>query len=230
MLIKDLINVDVKFISKASKLLDLNTKDFFIQLKTIQCSTNYKQDFLDEVCHVLNKLSEIEIVKLSPDNSTSGIPLLDDIKDEFVIPSTKSSLLRRGKSMDVINHSDTHPSSDIVKSSSVPFDTYLALKYISKQQNAIQRGLEFTLTLSDMKRLIKTKRCHFSGVSLELEGDLKLTLDRIDSNKGYTASNTVACTKVVNDIKNELLDNGVNLDKLGKSGLKKMLIKLSELL
>lgn len=229
MLIKDIIQTDVKFYTKASKLLDLPSKDFFIRLKTTQSSVVYKKDFLDEVYHILNKLNELEIITFSPENSISGLPLLDDIKDEYVIPSTKQSLLRRGKLVTVIDSTIAHPSSEVIQHSSVPFDTYVALKFIAKQQNAIQRGIDFTLTLNDMKKLLKTKRCYYSGVLLELEGDLRLTLDRIDSTLGYTPENTKSCAKIVNDIKNEILDTGVNLDMLGKKGLKSLLIKLSEL-
>lgn len=225
MLVKDLIAVDVPFNTKAKNLLEISTKDFFIQLKTIQNSQNYKQDYLDEVMHILNKMEQGGFIKFSSINSPSGTPLLDDVEDSLVIPSTKQSLLRRGKDLTVIDSALATPSTEIVAFSKVPFDTYLALKFISKQQNAIQRGLEFTLTLNDMKRLLKTKRCHYSGVLLELEGELRATLDRKDSAKGYTPDNTVICAKVVNDIKNDLLDTGVNLDKIGSKGLKGMLLK-----
>lgn len=230
MLVKDLIKVDVKFNTKAVKFMDISTKDFFIQLKCVQSSINYKQEYLDEVIHILNKLSEIGAVKLSDKNSVSGIPLLDDVQEDIIIPSTKESLLRRGVNINIIDRSESHPESTLIQQSSVPFDTYVALKFIIKQQNAINRGLEFTLTLNDMKRLLKAKKCYYSGLTLTLEGELKLTLDRIDSTQGYTLSNTVACSKVVNDIKNELLDNGLNIDKLGVKGMKNVLIKLSELL
>lgn len=147
MLVKDVITTDVKFTTKAVKYLDMSTKDFFIKLNTVRSSTAYKQDYIDEVIHILNKMSEVGVVKLADKDSVSGIPFLDDIQDNLVIPSTKEVLLRKGKSVAVLETTNSHISSDIVKLSSVPFDTYIALKFISKQQNAINRGIEFTLTL-----------------------------------------------------------------------------------
>tara|TARA_R110000744_G_scaffold361666_1_gene469480 strand:- start:512 stop:685 length:174 start_codon:yes stop_codon:yes gene_type:complete len=54
----------------------------------------------------------------------------------------------------------------------------LAEKYIKKYNNSIDRGLEFSLTLTDLKTLLKKKTCYYTGVPFNEENFM--TLDRID--------------------------------------------------
>ena len=110
----------------------------------------------------------------------------------------------------------------------MPFDTYVATKYLGKLQSAMTRGIEFKLTLDDMKRLLKQKKCYYSGATMTTDGDLRVSLDRKDSKLGYTKDNTVACCVLANSLKNELIDTGINIDKVGAKVLKSMLIGLAE--
>lgn len=229
MLVKNLIKT-LPLHTKAKDLLDLNTKDFFIRFNSIRFG-NYQQKYLEELSHILYKLEEAEVIKSHPTKkSDNGLVIITDIKDEYIISSTKEIILRDRKNIIFIDKSIVSPTSEAVLSSPMPFETYLAMKYLSKQQNALSRGIEFSLTLKDMEKLLKRKRCYYSGLPLELEGDLALTLDRIDSKKGYTADNTVPCCKVINDLKNELIDDGVNIDKVGVTALKKTLKKFCEII
>lgn len=233
MLVKELIEVQVKLTTKAKSLLELNTKDFFIRVGSIRASDTYQSEFIDEVSHILYCMQSIGILELSyTDMTNSGIPHFSSLTDDtsLIIPATREALLRKGVKCSIVDRSITKPSSDVVTGSQMPFDTYVALKYLSKLQSATERGIEFKLTLRDMEKLLKTKKCYYSKVLLELDGDLGLSLDRIDSTKGYIIGNVVACANIVNTIKNELIDTGVNLDALGDKPMKQMLIKFSELI
>lgn len=91
-------------------------------------------------------------------------------------------------------------------------DITIAKKLLSKQANAKQRGIPFSLSFADTKRLMTRKTCYYTGVKLTQEGENQRTFDRIDSTKGYTKENTIVCTYKVNCLKNRLLEElGVSL-------------------
>lgn len=97
-------------------------------------------------------------------------------------------------------------------------DMYLTRKYSNLAKSAKNRGVDFTLTLEDLRKLLEETECYFSGdtmVAFEHDsadvrsGELKLppkyrTIDRLDNTKGYTADNVVACTNEMNQIKDDM--------------------------
>ena len=102
------------------------------------------------------------------------------------------------------------------------FDVYCAKKLLGKLDNARQRGIEFNLSFTAIKNLMKAKRCYYTGVKLTLPtggaDTLKansLTIDRIDSSLGYVPGNVVACSHAFNQLK-------ANVDSAGKQGMKMM--------
>ena len=84
----------------------------------------------------------------------------------------------------------------------------VAYKYVKLKQSAKDRGLDFEITLSDLKRVLKAKRCYYTGKSISTwyksDNDSKLTIDRIDNDKGYVTGNIVACSKKFNQRKGNL--------------------------
>lgn len=69
------------------------------------------------------------------------------------------------------------------------------------------RGINFELTLDDLqsKYFSQNKLCKYSGRELSfLSGDNKITIDRVDSNKGYTADNVALCCYTVNLMKRDI--------------------------
>lgn len=96
-------------------------------------------------------------------------------------------------------------------------DEVLAKMYITKMEDAKKRGIEFKLSLKRYRQILNTKYCYYTKQELIhakgcTPGTLKdttlsnqtLTIDRIDSNKGYTDDNVVACTVTVNSLKSNL--------------------------
>lgn len=87
------------------------------------------------------------------------------------------------------------------------FDLYVATKLRSKASNARTRGIEFKLTFTSMRNILKARKCYYTGIPLtkpEGEGALKasdLTIDRIDHTKGYIPGNVVACCHAANQMK-----------------------------
>lgn len=102
-------------------------------------------------------------------------------------------------------------------------DIDVARKLINSYLSAKDRNLEFNLTFQDIKRLLSTKHCFYTG--LELNNDEKSqnqrTFDRVDNSKGYIRGNVVVCTKEFNGLKGcltveqiQLLVKGLKKKKL----------------
>lgn len=93
----------------------------------------------------------------------------------------------------------------------IDFELAVANKYKGKVANAKQRGVEFTLTLAQFRNILIRKRCAYTGrlMTLHLEGNPKnsdLTVERIDSEKGYVHGNVIAVCSAANSVKGVLED------------------------
>lgn len=72
-----------------------------------------------------------------------------------------------------------------------------------------KKGKEFSIFLEDLIGLWVKQNglCFYSNVSMTFDGSNKYTtvsLDRIDSSKGYVANNVVLCCTFVNKMKNDI--------------------------
>lgn len=84
-------------------------------------------------------------------------------------------------------------------------DDEIVRKYIQLKTSAVNRNLQFNMSLKHIKRLLTRKTCYYTGVLFSKKvPELKKTIDRIDGSKGYTDDNTVACTQRINIFKSNL--------------------------
>lgn len=89
------------------------------------------------------------------------------------------------------------------------FDAYVANKYYAKYKNATQRGIEFDLSFTDMKKLLKKTYCDYTGVLLDPNDDkLRPSIERIDENLGYVKGNVALVSVHANNFKSRVLDHG----------------------
>lgn len=90
-----------------------------------------------------------------------------------------------------------------------------AQKYITKSNNAKQRGLKFSLSFADYMKLLNTKKCRYSGVVLTHK---TLSIERIDARLGYHVDNCIAVHTTLNNIKGftESPDSTVTLKHIAK--------------
>lgn len=107
---------------------------------------------------------------------------------------------------------------------SVEITEKICKKYITLLQSAKGRGIEFNLTYSEVKQLVLTKRCSYSGILLVnppqgksnnlsfFESHAHRTIDRIDRNKGYVSGNVVACCHAINCLKANLIESCMPID------------------
>lgn len=104
----------------------------------------------------------------------------------------------------------------------------IARKYILKSEQCGSRKIPFQLTFSQYKKLIKTKKCFYTGLKL-IPNDpyLKGSLERLDNSKGYTAENTVVCCQAANTLKSiwEHKDHPLTI-----KDVLNMMIKLNEVI
>ena len=85
-------------------------------------------------------------------------------------------------------------------------DIDIASKYIAKARSSADRNIPFMITFNEYKRLLRTKKCFYSGVELTFEQnkDNSFTIDRISAEIGYVPGNVVACSLKMNQKKRDL--------------------------
>ncbi|WP_278939167.1 hypothetical protein [Pseudomonas helleri] len=106
-----------------------------------------------------------------------------------------------------------------ISDDAVSFDLLVAKKLQSKMNQCKDRNIEFGLTFTCMKNLMKAKRCFYTGIPLTypksnpIKGDKTLpsdiTIDRVDSSKGYVKGNVVACCNGANNLKSLMEGDGL---------------------
>ncbi len=84
-------------------------------------------------------------------------------------------------------------------------------RYTGLISSALSRNIEFTLSIDDLANLLKETHCHYTGKPFEGVCVNRLTIDRIDRNKGYIPGNVVACTDFANQMKNNFLERDTRL-------------------
>lgn len=110
-------------------------------------------------------------------------------------------------------------------------DIEIAKSYIRKIDNAAQRGIEFSLTFNQFKKLYNRKLCQITGVRMKRDNQnkgLSFTLDRLNSDLGYTKENTIACCAEANRIKGSYENPNTSKD-LNLNQLIKLFTKMNQL-
>ena len=85
-------------------------------------------------------------------------------------------------------------------------DEHVANKFLSLVSSARSRGLTFNLELKDVRKLMSTNKCFYSGVELSkvVGAPNQHTIDRVDNDKGYVKGNVVACSSRMNYLKKDM--------------------------
>jgi hypothetical protein len=133
-----------------------------------------------------------------------GKPLSDKIRQErmeyfwnLLYPDRLKAKPRRGKRPKLSNE--------------LTLEKYFLETFRFRKRRAIKKGLEFTIKPEDV---ILTDKCPIFGTEFtygETLSDTTLTIDRLDSKKGYVPGNVVVISHKANRIKND-----ANLNELEK--------------
>lgn len=110
-------------------------------------------------------------------------------------------------------------------------DVAVANKFLNKRQNALDRGIEFTLTLQSIRNMLQAEHCYYTGIKMtESEGGKSRatdrTIDRVDSTKGYIPGNVVACCHAANNLKQMCEGGGIKGYELGRKVLTKTITRI----
>lgn len=88
----------------------------------------------------------------------------------------------------------------------VQFDKMVAQYYVNKVQSCRTREIEFNLTFTQVKNMLRAKKCQYTGVTLtkstsssQLPTDV--TIERIDPSKAYETGNVCAVSYAANQAK-----------------------------
>lgn len=232
MLVRDITGV-LPLTSKAKKLLNQSTIDFFIQLNSsISADYSTNPSYLEDINCLLTSMHNNDVLVVDFNETyKNGVLLIKDIlRDDLLLEATKHRILRDRVDVDfTIDLLEKSVEQPLFKKD-YDFGTLVALKFLYKKASCLERGIPFELTLRDVERLLKTKRCFYSGVELTLDGETAVSFDRKDSTKGYSPQNTVACAKRVNCLKNDLIESDKVLSTLDKKQLKRTLMKFADML
>lgn len=90
-------------------------------------------------------------------------------------------------------------------------DVMVCAKFLSLHSNAKARSKDFDLSIADVRKLLKTKRCAYTGEVLTKAkqsppNNIDRTIDRLDSDKGYVKGNVFAVSHYANSLKNALFE------------------------
>jgi len=115
-------------------------------------------------------------------------------------------------------------------------DSDVARKYISMVEGAERRGKDFELTLNDVRKMLKVKKCQYTGVTLArylctdgVANSNGRTIDRLDPSIGYVKGNVYVVSHVANSIKNVLFEDNNSVVRLPFKGMVKLMGSLSKL-
>lgn len=92
---------------------------------------------------------------------------------------------------------------EIAKSLEFKLKCSIKMKEIIKR--CISSKLKFDLELSDIEELLSANQCYYTNKKFD-EFNL-LSIDRVNSKKGYVKGNVVACISEINSVKSSLLES-----------------------
>lgn len=134
------------------------------------------------------------------------------------------------KAIDLLNNACKSCGANRKRKQYYTFDQTLRQTWKRAKSSAKVRNLHFDLLVEDLQKiyLLQNKKCFYSGVEMGFNSGKtnKISIDRVDSTKGYTVENVVLCCKVINVMKsnlnieefiqwvNRIVDNGFKWDNL----------------
>lgn len=90
----------------------------------------------------------------------------------------------------------------------VEFDKYVANYYVNKIVSSKARGIAFNLTLTQVKNMLRAKKCQYTGIDLThvakgtgIQSPTDVTIERIDPSRPYETGNVCAISFAANQAK-----------------------------
>jgi|TARA_B110000196_G_C21151376_1_gene669904 hypothetical protein len=162
-------------------------------------------------------------IKPAEPNSLSDNPKLQMLKKSGNLPRKVDN--PDSKVTGIMESKDTRPAqksniacSDENLPEEVNHGSFVAKKYLMLMKSATDRNLDFDLSIEDLSQMLRKQQCYFTGEPLvrfvhckekvnsgetELPSNY-LTVDRLDSEKGYVSGNVVICSNEINQLKDRM--------------------------
>lgn len=187
----------------------------FTERKILNTAACQGQFTIDQQEH-LAEAKQVIVTKLVRDKYLKHVSIDRGVASYIITNSGKDYL--KVLSGNVPKHNpveSSHTSNTQVTTSDKPSLERVLSKRLQILKSANSRGLEFNLTDANVRKLLSTKECYYTGVAFN-EGDDPLnirTFERVDDTKGYVQGNVVVVTLRANRIKNLLVeqDNELNI-------------------
>jgi hypothetical protein len=112
----------------------------------------------------------------------------------------KKRILKRRKIYNFLHKKDKK---EYNKKYSIDYYSRYKTRMLVWKKNANKRNIEWNITLEEIQAMPLV--CHYTGAELTLEPNKSntISLDRIDSSKGYTKDNVVFCLVDINKMKRD---------------------------
>lgn len=197
--------------------MSTNTTPIFTERKVLSTSacqglfTIDQQEYLSEAKQdIVTKLVENKYLKhVSIDRGIATYRITKSGKERLKV--LNNSVPKHN----TVENKCTDNSSDRGNISDKPSLESVLSKRLQILKSAKSRGLEFNLTDANVRKLLNTKVCYYTGVTFNENNDpLNIrTFERVDDTKGYVQGNVVVVTLRANRIKNLLIeqDNDLNI-------------------
>lgn len=198
-------------------IMSTNTTPIFTERKVLSTSacqglfTIDQQEYLSEAKQdIVTKLVENKYLKhVSIDRGIATYRITKSGKERLKV--LNNSVPKHN----TVENKCTDNSSDRGNISDKPSLESVLSKRLQILKSAKSRGLEFNLTDANVRKLLNTKVCYYTGVTFNENNDpLNIrTFERVDDTKGYVQGNVVVVTLRANRIKNLLIeqDNDLNI-------------------
>lgn len=206
-----------KFMSKSNSIESFISRTYVYTSKSLNTRTDLNICIF--VLDYLTKLGYLRSSNFKTNFQYNGKTLLNYLPTETYNELLKPNaiLLDLPKQEEVV----------VIEDDSLKVDTFqleVTGKYYHLMKSASTRNKEFNLTRSDVRKLLERKTCFYTGLPFSTKdgSPYQRTIDRVNSKKGYVKGNVVACSKMANEFKNTLIENGNGLS-LDKKVIKRML-------
>lgn len=194
---------------KAKEWLEKDPSQVIFEMNALSGNKMTKPDVILDMVKLSNFFIDTNIAKKANKTTVTGVPhliLMDDCHEDSELTENK-----------------------VIEPDSFEFDEWLCKKYLQTKTRANDKGLDFNLSLNDMRLIMRSKKCAYSEIKFDIDIH-KLSLDRVDNSKGYIKGNVVACSEYVNHLKSTIMECDRAKDAMSNKNLKAMLISLSKLL
>lgn len=172
-----------------------------------------------------SKLKDMPSTKLRTlAKALSGDTQINKESKDMRLGVIRDLLESRGINNTTSDNDDVLPKACEIKKASLPNkvedDLLVARRYYQTFNNATKRGLEFNLTLADMRRLMRRKYCAYTGIQFSYTEANHMTLERMDRTIGYVKGNVVPVCNFANQLKNAIVEDSNSLYFMSDKQLK----------